>query len=83
MRAAIILAAVVSLAGCGGGEESRPGSPAVYQRIEALTDCQALQREFDQAAANHEREPAGSAAREAALGYMKAAEARRKQLGCR
>jgi hypothetical protein len=33
-----------------------PGSPAVYERINALTDCAALQVEFDTAYTNHGRD---------------------------
>lgn len=61
---------------------ARPGSVAVYQRIEALTDCTAIQAEFDQAYADHEAAPAGAPGREWTVGYMDAANDRMKALGC-
>jgi hypothetical protein len=36
-----------------GDKPTRPGSAAVYERIESLTDCNALQAEFDQADENN------------------------------
>lgn len=83
---ALQLAGIVAgilLCGCGGSPETRPGNPPVYRRIEAATDCQTLQREFDQFQADFNRAPAGSDERELARGYMNTAETRRKQLGCR
>jgi hypothetical protein len=87
-------ALLFALVGCGSQSESanddqtrgetRPGSAAVYQRIESLTDCDALQAEFDQADANTQREQdAGNAAMaEVTISYMDAADKRMKELGC-
>jgi hypothetical protein len=61
---------------------SQPGSQGVYQRIAGLTDCTAIQAEFDQAYADHEAAPAGSQGREWTVGYMSAAQDRMKALGC-
>jgi len=52
----------------------RPGNPAVYARIEAETDCAALQREFDTAEAGP--------AREWKVPYMEGADARMREVGC-
>jgi len=45
---------IVVVTSAGGGVKSRPGSPAVYSRIEGLTSCSELQAEFDTAAANYD-----------------------------
>ncbi len=84
MRTAVALAVALSLTGCGGGggDTGRPGNPVVYERIQSLTDCVALQTEFDTAAGNHDRAEAGSSAAEAATGYMEAADERMKELDC-
>lgn len=65
-------------------DQPRPGDPAVYSRIESLTDCSALQSEFDAAEARH-----GAALRnhrtEAAQvesSYMAAADERMRKIGC-
>ena len=73
--------AVAVLAGCGSGSDS-PGNPAVYDRINSTSDCDALQREFDTAYANHQRAEAGSDLALAASGYMDAADERMKDLDC-
>ena len=57
--------------------EPPPGEPAVYERIRSLTDCSALQQEFDTAAASHDR-----GGGEVATSYMQAAQDRMRQLGC-
>lgn len=65
---------------------ARPGNAEVYQRIEALTDCAALQREFDLAETNHGREIAAGPSRLAfaqiATSYMQAADKRLRDIGC-
>ena len=61
-----------------------PGRAEVYERIAALTDCAALQREFDQAETN------GRAARargdldlsRISTSYMEAADKRMREAGC-
>jgi hypothetical protein len=55
---------------------------ATLQRIESLTDCNALQREFDIASENFDRVEAGSPQAEASLEYMEAADARLQELEC-
>jgi hypothetical protein len=91
---ALLVAAL--LAGCGssggssGGSdqsaqtETRPGSAAVYERIGALTDCSALQAEFDRAHVYHSREMnAGDVdMAKVSTSYMEAADARMQELGC-
>lgn len=89
-----LLAAVVALAGCGtsgsGSEtpattaenEDRPGSAAVYQRIESMTDCDALQRQFDIAGDNADRMHDAGQTADIPMSYMDAADARMKEVGC-
>ena len=60
----------------------QPGNPAVYQRIAAETDCTRLQTELDTASASHDRADPGSDTAIAATGYMRAADARMRALGC-
>ena len=62
--------------------ESQPGSQAVYERIGGLTDCAALQLEFDQAFTDHQSAPAGSNGKAWTLGYMEAAQRRMETLSC-
>lgn len=83
LRAVAVVA--VLAASCGGSDDSpseRPGNAAVYERIEAMTDCAELQAEFDTAMENVERHPAGASEREAPLAYATATEDRRSELGC-
>jgi hypothetical protein len=64
--------------------ESRPGSAAVYARIESSRNCVALQREFDIAYANNQRaQDAGDeTTANMSFSYMEAADARMKEVGC-
>lgn len=77
----VVVAALAGLGAIVGGDD-RPGDDAVYDRIGSLSDCQALQDEFDSAAADHDRAVPGSDEAEAATSYMLAAEDRRDVLGC-
>jgi hypothetical protein len=72
---------LVTVVACGGGTPSqpqapaaRPGDPAVYERIERLTDCAALQREFDIADSGPPSDWK--------VPYMEAADKRMRELGC-
>lgn len=56
------------------------GNPDVYARILAMTDCAALQNEFDQAEDNLQ-EP-GTPQYRWGLGYMKASDDRMREIGC-
>lgn len=76
-----VVAAVLFVAGTLMGDD-RPGDPEVYDRIGSLTDCEAVQAEFDTASANNARETPGSDLAEATLGYMEAAADRLDELGC-
>lgn len=62
--------------------QGRPGNPAVFERIEAESDCAKLQGEFDTAEANHKSAEPGSPAALAATEYMKAADERMQEVGC-
>lgn len=79
----VIIAGIVIIGSAVGGGDSHKGSPAVYNRIKSLTDCAALQREFDTAEANHNRDlTRGSSLAEIDTDYMKAADSRMKAVGC-
>lgn len=58
------------------------GNPEVYKRILALDDCDALQKEFNQASENNNRETPGTPEFTWTLGYMRVADDRMKALGC-
>lgn len=60
----------------------QPVSLSVYDRIEGLTDCKKLQKEFDTAMDNHDRAPSGSALRKLSLSYAKLADQRMGIVGC-
>lgn len=77
---AVAVAVAVALSGCNK-PAVKPGNAEVYKRIEALTDCKALQGEFDTASAGHDR-ASNQAQREATSGYMAAADDRMKAIGC-
>lgn len=82
----VVVVVVVALAagrvGRGGDGGPGPGSPAVYGQIEAASDCAELQQMFNQASANNDRATAGTDQFDWTLGYMTAADARMKGLGC-
>lgn len=63
-------------------EEERPGNPAVYERIEAMTDCAELQKEFDTAMDNADRYEPGDEQREWSIAYAEAADGQMEQNGC-
>jgi hypothetical protein len=58
------------------------GNPDVYNEILAMTDCTALQEKFDIAAANNDRETAGTKQFQWTLGYMQASDNRMREIGC-
>lgn len=61
---------------------SRPGSAAVYRRIESEVDCVMLQREFDTAMTNVEARSPGDRLRDISLSYANAADSRMREVGC-
>lgn len=66
-----------------GTPPARPGSAVVYDRIASLTDCGQLQREFDTASTNRDRDVSRSSDLAAVdLSYMQAAQDRLKAVGC-
>lgn len=65
-----------------GAEEYPSGNPEVYRRIGGMTDCAALQAEFDQADENRGNQPAGSEQAEWSTNYMMAADDRMREVGC-
>lgn len=74
-------ALIVSMSACSSTPEEPKGSPAVYERINSLEDCDLLQAEFDLASNNHDRMEAGEQ-KSTMLAYMKAAHNRQDELGC-
>ena len=64
--------------------EEYGGSPGVYARLLAETDCAALQESFDQAANNNERanDQGDQAEADWTRGYMNTAFDRMTELGC-
>lgn len=79
----VSVALASSLAACGGDDNSkRPGSPAVYDRIDSTSDCTKLQREFDTAMRNHDRVPKGGEQRVTSLAYAQAAQTRIEAVKC-
>lgn len=58
------------------------GMLEVYQRILTLTDCTALQNEFDQADKNLKLQQPGTEQYQWGIGYMNAADQRMKDIGC-
>lgn len=80
---AALLVALLAAAGCGGSDENAEvGNPAVFERIEAESDCVKLQSEFDTSMDNVERFEPGADERDVPLAYAKAAEDRMNELGC-
>lgn len=61
--------------------QDRPGSPAVYDRIESMSDCQELQESFDLSMNNH-RAARSTAESRWTLAYAEAAEKRMAAIGC-
>ena len=58
--------------------EVKPGSPAVYERIAAMSDCDLLQNQFDTAMDSVERGYQGGWT----IAYADAADARMRAIGC-
>ena len=64
-------------------EEPRTGDPAIYERIESLTDCEALQIEFNLAQGNLARtRHDDNEGRENYRSYAETAEDRLDELRC-
>ena len=61
---------------------SRPGNPAVYDRIDGMVACADLQREFDIAISNSRRLSDQGENAEPSRGYANAALARMEELEC-
>lgn len=89
-----VAAAALVCSACGGSSSgdntgassndpsSRPGSAAVYARIESGTDCVALQREFDVAMDNVDSRQPGDEMRAVSESYAAAANNRMREIGC-
>ncbi len=58
------------------------GKYEVYTEIINMTDCEELQKQFDMAASNNEREEPGTILFEATLGYMAATDDHMREIGC-
>lgn len=82
---ALLLVACDSDGGDAGGNNYQAeygGSASVYARIAGLSDCAALQEEFDTAADNNDRAEPGTPQHRQTLGYMTAALDRMEAVGC-
>ncbi len=87
----IVLLCLASLA-CGSAAPAQKtaddyvkefgGNVDVYNRILVMTDCTALQAEFDQADANTKLQAPGTPEYKWSIGYMTAADDRMKTLSC-
>lgn len=97
MRLSVVcLVLIAAVAGCGNttnsdsspidtaieNNERTTGNPDVYARIDSLTSCTALQREFDVAMDNAEAREPGDPARDLSLSYASAANTRMREVGC-
>ena len=88
----VILAIAMAVAGGGRGAatasgpgayvEEYGGSINVYTQISTMTDCDELQDQFDQAAANNDAADPGTDEHRWTLGYMQASLARMEAVGC-
>ena len=65
------------------GDPQRPGNPQVYERIESLDDCVALEDELATHLANAELQEPGDVVRTVSIAYAQAADRRLVELGCR
>lgn len=79
------IVALIAACAFAFSRDDQPGAPEVYSRINGLTNCAALQAEFNTAAAAHARDTARGRTDLAEIdtSYMEAAEGRMKTLGCR
>lgn len=64
------------------GDDEPPGSPAVYDDIEATTSCPDLQSTFDDNMGDAERRGPNDPLYDTLLGYATAANDRMVDLGC-
>lgn len=79
----LLVALAVGISSLGSSRAaSRPGAPSVYRSIETSTSCGELQRMFDTAAANNDRQRAGSRLFKVTLDYMTVSDSRMETLGC-
>jgi hypothetical protein len=79
-----IIAAIAICSTAYTRDDDQPGDPAIYSRIDALTDCRALQGELDAAEARHRAaiNRADTSHAEVETSYMSAAQERMRQVGC-
>lgn len=63
-------------------DEERPGDPEVYERIESMTDCAALQETFDRNMDDAERREPNTFLRDVVLSYAETADDRMREVGC-
>lgn len=79
-RALLVSAVAVLVGGCAASDQ--PGGAAVYDRIGGLSDCAALQQEFDTAYRDNSRAEPGSEQFDVTLSYMNAAQDRMEEVDC-
>jgi len=78
----IALAFVFLAVACAGSANEQVGHPAVYVRIDTLTDCSVLQQEFNTAMDHAERFPPGSGSRSKSLSYAEYTIKRMDEIKC-
>lgn len=82
LGSAVIVIAIFFLVFGGTKYWTRPGSPVVYARIEAHSDCRKLQREFDAAMRSLEDFQQGELGHDISISYADTAESRMSEIGC-
>jgi len=78
-RTCAAVVAALALTACNGEMVVEPGDPAVYERIEAATDCNALKEEVEQYVASRVND---ADLREAHVAYALAGRRRLSELDC-
>lgn len=87
-RAVTLAFAALALVACSSSSAETsgrtPGNPETYQRINSLTDCVALQAEFDRFDREHDAFLAASniTNAEVATDYMYAVDEQMRRVGC-
>lgn len=91
MRLVVVCLVLIATSGCGTSDspstavdnnERTVGNPAVYARIDSMTSCTSLQREFDIAGDNTDAAHASGDDATIPMSYMNAADNRMREVGC-
>lgn len=81
---ATVYSALTGSSGSSSSASARPGSPEVYARIAATTNCAELQETFNRSDENAKRNRANGNAflAEVSLSYLKMSGERMREVGC-